>query len=99
MSHELAQHIQNEVASRLVPNGRDRYPALTSVAALRLLGALLGIIGLLGAMSLVIVAAMWMVLLTSRHVPMVGGRHRHRHWAMMQRQEGPGSLQARSGRY
>jgi cell division septal protein FtsQ len=56
------------------------------MGVLRLLGGLLGIAALLTLLVVAIWATMWLVLLTVRHLPMVGRRHRHDRWSAMQRE-------------
>jgi hypothetical protein len=56
------------------------------MGVLRLLGGLVGITALLSLLVIAICAAMWVVLLAVRHVPVVGRRHRHARWSEMQRQ-------------
>ena len=55
------------------------------MGVLRLLGGLAGIAALLALLIVAIWAAMWLVLLVVRHVPIVGRRHRHDRWTDMQR--------------
>ena len=57
----------------------------------RLLGGLVGIVALLAFLSLVIWSVMWLVLLASRYLPMIGKRHQHPTWKQQQ-QEGDKSL-------
>jgi hypothetical protein len=53
---------------------------------LRILGGLLGIAGLLVLLVAALVATAWLVLITVRHVPMIGKRYRHAAWDRDQRE-------------
>jgi hypothetical protein len=57
---------------------------LSAVGVLRLLGGLVGIAALLTLLIVTIVAAMWLVLVVVRYLPMIGRRHRHERWSAMQ---------------
>ena len=57
------------------------------MGVLRLLGGLVGIVMLLSVLMAIIWAAMWLVLLVVRHVPIIGQRHRHDRWTDMQHED------------
>jgi hypothetical protein len=59
---------------------------LFPVGVLRLAGGLLGIAAILTFLIAITWAAMWLVLLVVRHIPLIAQRHRHDRWTDMQRE-------------
>ena len=54
-------------------------------AVLSLLGGLVGIALLLGAMALVLYLMWWLVMIVVSFIPIVGKRHRHPDWERLNR--------------